>query len=283
MAAGDAPNPLMRLVVNGIYPDHEPITALSPALLAGIFRRCQSRWHTRAVGRTLILVDVKSRLIVDVARRILARHHRTGDTYATSWRSLTGFCWPLSRWFCPGSVRLISRSAPGEFGRLGRDRRYATGEQPQIDVAQQMVKWRAVFPFEFVSPWATTIYTGASRPISTRTSPCLQAASGRRRAVLRLAGNHDRQTSGSTSPHMNGRPTTRTRSATYASLRLDSNYMDRESRRGIETQRGSRQWDWRSVTSIIPLYSWTVHVGHRSRKVLKPLFVNTAWMSCRRP
>jgi len=41
----DAPNPRMRLVVNGIYPDTEPITALSPLLLAA-FRRCPSSSHT---------------------------------------------------------------------------------------------------------------------------------------------------------------------------------------------------------------------------------------------
>ena len=66
----DAPNPRMRLEVNGIYPDTEPITALSPELLA-TFPPLPVEVAYRVVGRTLIVIDVESRLIVDVARLIL--------------------------------------------------------------------------------------------------------------------------------------------------------------------------------------------------------------------
>lgn len=66
----DGPNPGMRLAVNGLYPDTEPITAVSPALLAA-FPPLPVEVAYRVVGRTLILIDVKSRLIVDVARLIL--------------------------------------------------------------------------------------------------------------------------------------------------------------------------------------------------------------------
>ncbi len=66
----DAPNPTMRLAVNGIYPDAEPITPLSPALLAA-FPPLPVEVAYRVVGRTLIVIDVESRLIVDVARQIL--------------------------------------------------------------------------------------------------------------------------------------------------------------------------------------------------------------------
>jgi hypothetical protein len=66
----DEPNPGMRLVVNGIYAGTEPITELPPALLAA-FPPLPAEVAYRIVGRTLILIDVKSRLIVDVARLIL--------------------------------------------------------------------------------------------------------------------------------------------------------------------------------------------------------------------
>jgi len=65
-----APNPGMRLAVNSVYPDTEPITALPPALLAA-FPTLPGEVVYRVVGRTLILVDVKSRLVVDVARFVL--------------------------------------------------------------------------------------------------------------------------------------------------------------------------------------------------------------------
>jgi hypothetical protein len=65
-----APNPRMRLVVNGLYPDSEPITAPSPELLAA-FPPLPAEVAYRVVGRTLVVVDVKSRLVVDLAHLIL--------------------------------------------------------------------------------------------------------------------------------------------------------------------------------------------------------------------
>ena len=65
-----APNPAMPLRVNGVYPDAEPTTALPPALLAA-FPPLPAEVAYRIVGRTLILVDVESRLIVDIARDVL--------------------------------------------------------------------------------------------------------------------------------------------------------------------------------------------------------------------
>ena len=65
-----APNPAMRLTVNGVYPDTEPTMALSPALLAA-YPPLPVEVAYRIVGRSLIVMDVESRLIVDVARRVL--------------------------------------------------------------------------------------------------------------------------------------------------------------------------------------------------------------------
>ena len=65
-----APTPTMHVEVNGIYPDTEPIMALPPALLAA-FPPLPVEVAYRIVGRTLIVTDVESRLIVDVARRVL--------------------------------------------------------------------------------------------------------------------------------------------------------------------------------------------------------------------
>jgi len=69
MKLGEA-SPRMQLVVNGIYSDAEPNTVMPPALL-GAFPPLPAEVAYRLVGRVLILIDVKSRLIVDVARDIL--------------------------------------------------------------------------------------------------------------------------------------------------------------------------------------------------------------------
>ena len=64
------PNPDMHLAVNSVYSDTEPTTPFPPELLA-VFPTLPAEIAYRIVGRTLIVVDVKSRLIVDVARLIL--------------------------------------------------------------------------------------------------------------------------------------------------------------------------------------------------------------------
>ena len=66
----DSADALMPLAVNEVYPDAEPITALSPALLSA-FPALPVEVAYRVVGRALVLMDVKSRLIVDVARLVL--------------------------------------------------------------------------------------------------------------------------------------------------------------------------------------------------------------------
>jgi hypothetical protein len=66
----DAASSSMRLAVNSVYPDTEPITPFPPALLAA-FPALPVEVAYRVVGRTLIVIDVKSRLIVDVAPLIL--------------------------------------------------------------------------------------------------------------------------------------------------------------------------------------------------------------------
>jgi len=69
MKSGEA-DPAMLLAVNGTYPDTQPVTSFSPVLLA-IFPVLPDGLTYRAVGRTLILFDVKSHLIVDIARLVL--------------------------------------------------------------------------------------------------------------------------------------------------------------------------------------------------------------------
>ena len=66
----DGPNTGMRLTVNGLYPDTEPVTALPPELLAA-FPTLPAEIAYRVVGRTLILLDVQSRLIVDLIPLLL--------------------------------------------------------------------------------------------------------------------------------------------------------------------------------------------------------------------
>jgi hypothetical protein len=66
----DEPRTDMRLVVNEIYPANQPKTAVSPRLLAA-FPPLPVELEYGIVGRTLIVLDRKAQLIVDVARLVL--------------------------------------------------------------------------------------------------------------------------------------------------------------------------------------------------------------------
>jgi hypothetical protein len=60
----------MHLQVNGIYPDAVPYTAVSPALLAK-FPKLPDDVAYRIVVRELVLIDVRSSMIVDLAHEVI--------------------------------------------------------------------------------------------------------------------------------------------------------------------------------------------------------------------
>jgi hypothetical protein len=60
----------MHLQVNGVYPDAVPYTAVPPTLLAG-FPKLPDDVAYRVVQRDLVLIDVKSGLVVDMAHELL--------------------------------------------------------------------------------------------------------------------------------------------------------------------------------------------------------------------
>jgi 3',5'-cyclic AMP phosphodiesterase CpdA len=172
------------------------------------------------------------------------------------------FAFPLKA----NSVRL---AAIGDFG---------TGEQLQIDVAQQMVKSRAVFPFEFVITLGDNIYTG-SQP-----SDFEKAFAVPYKALLDAGvpfyatlGNHDTTNERFYKPfNMNGANYYTFKKGNVRFFALDSNYMDQKQTAWLETQlRNAGNGGWRICYLHHPLYSSGMFHGPAIdlRKVLEPLFV----------
>ena len=181
----------------------------------------------------------------------------------TLWaRGQAGVVFPLT----PGSVRL---AAIGDMG---------TGAAPQIDVANQMVKARASFPFDFVITLGDNIYIG-EKPSDFEKA---FAAPYRRlldAGVLFYAslGNHDHASEQSYAPfNMNG-----ANYYTYTKGRvrffvLDSNHMDAAQIAWLEVRlREAGDADWKVCYFHHPLYSSARRHGSdvRLRKLLEPVFV----------
>lgn len=172
------------------------------------------------------------------------------------------FAFPLQG----NSVRF---AAIGDFG---------TGEQPQIDVAQQMMKSRAVFPFEFVITVGDNLYTGSApsdfdKDFAVPYKPLLDAG------VLFYAtlGNHDVTNERFYKPfNMNGLTYYSFKKHNVRFFALDTNYMDPKQTAWLETQlRDAGNGGWKICVFHHPLYSSGKYHGPDKalRKVLEPLFV----------
>jgi predicted phosphodiesterase len=183
-------------------------------------------------------------------------------TLALSAGGAADFAFPLQA----NSVRL---AVIGDMG---------TGAQPEIDVAQQMVKSRAVFPFEFVITLGDNIYTG-SRP-----SDFEQDFAAPYKSLLdagvpfyAVLGNHDGTNERFYKPfNMDGANYYTYKKGRVRFFALDSNYMDPAQTAWIETKlREAGNGDWKICYFHHPLYSSAKFHGPATdlRKVLEPLFV----------
>ena len=172
------------------------------------------------------------------------------------------FAFPLQT----NSVRL---AVIGDFG---------TGEQPQLEVAQQMVKSRAAFPFEFVITLGDNIYTGSQpsdfdKDFAIPYKALLDAGV----PFYATLGNHDKTNERFYKPfNMNGETYYALKKGNVRFFALDSNYMDRKQTAWVETQlRDAGNGDWKICYFHHPLYSSGKYHGSDVdlRKVLEPLFV----------
>ena len=153
------------------------------------------------------------------------------------------FAFPLQA----NSVRL---AAIGDMG---------TGKQPQIDVARQMVKSRAAFPFEFVITLGDNIYTGSQasdfdRDFAVPYKALLDAGV----PFYATLGNHDTTNERFYKPfNMNG--------ANYYSIgrgnglvdffMLDSTDFDNEQTTWFENQLTQSKALWKVAVFHHPIYS----------------------------
>lgn len=195
-------------------------------------------------------------------RGVLALLLSAAVTLVLSARGPADFAFPL----VPNSVRL---AVIGDMG---------TADQPQLDVARQMVKARAVFPFEFVITLGDNIYTGSQpsdfdKAFAVPYKPLLDAGV----PFYATLGNHDKTNERFYKPfNMNGENYYAYKKGHVRFFALDSNYMDPKQTAWIEAQlREAGNGDWKICYFHHPLYSSArFHGPDRDlRRVLEPLFV----------
>jgi predicted phosphodiesterase len=181
---------------------------------------------------------------------------------------------------------VLSASGPADFAfplqansvRLAVIGDMGTAELPQIQVAQQMVKSRAAFPFEFVITLGDNIYTGSlpsdfEKAFAVPYKPLLDAGV----PFYATLGNHDKTNERFYKPfNMNGTTYYTFKKGNVRFFALDSNYMDPKQTAWLETQlREAGNSGWKICYFHHPLYSSATFHGPDGdlRKVLEPLFV----------
>jgi hypothetical protein len=183
-------------------------------------------------------------------------------TLALSVGRAAEFAFPLQA----NSVRL---AVIGDFG---------TGEQPQIEVAQQMVKSRAAFPFEFVLTVGDNLYTGSeAADFDLAFAVPYKALLDAGVPFYATLGNHDKTNERFYKPfNMNGANYYAFTKHNVRFLALDTNYMDQRQTAWLESQlRNASPGEWKICFFHHPLYSSAKYHGAATdlRKVLEPLFV----------
>ena len=152
-----------------------------------------------------------------------------------------------------------------------------TGKKPQYEVAEQMIRDRQKFPFEFVIAVGDNLY-GGSNPSDyqskfERPYKLLLDAGVNFYAVL---GNHDNPNERFYAPfNMNGQKYYTYKKGNVRFFALDSNYMDRQQLSWLEKELQNSGSDWKICYLHHPLYSSGAFHGSSTdlRLLLEPLFV----------
>jgi predicted phosphodiesterase len=152
-----------------------------------------------------------------------------------------------------------------------------TGEKPQYEVAEQMIKAHQKFPFEFVVALGDDLY-GGSAPSDYESKfeqpyKLLLDAGVNFYAVL---GNHDSPNERFYKPfNMNGQKYYTYKKGNVRFFALDSNYMNPQQLSWLETELQNSGSDWKICYFHHPLYSSGAFHGSSTelRLILEPLLV----------
>jgi predicted phosphodiesterase len=180
----------------------------------------------------------------------------------------------LSAAFAADEFKFPLKSGSVRFAAIGD---MGTGEPPQYEVAQQMLKARQTFPFDFVIMLGDNIY-GGSKPadidkkFAVPYKPLLDAGV----KFYASLGNHDDTNERFYQPfNMNGESYYTYKKGNVRFFVLNSNYMDPKQLAWLEAQlKDAGNGGWKICYFHHPLYSSGKFHGSSLdlRKLLEPLF-----------
>jgi Calcineurin-like phosphoesterase len=154
----------------------------------------------------------------------------------------------------PADLQLPLKPKSVRFAVIGDN---GTGDKPQYDVAAQMQKFHDAFPFEFVVMLGDNLYGGDSaidykKKFEDPYRPLLDAGV----KFYASLGNHDNSNERFYKPfNMNGARYYSFKNGNTEFFALDSNYMDPEQLKWLDSHLGGSSATWKICFFHHPLYS----------------------------
>jgi predicted phosphodiesterase len=171
-------------------------------------------------------------------------------------------------------LRLPNKKGTVKFGVIGDN---GTGESEQYDVAAEMARWHAAFPFEFVIMLGDNMYGSQNpRDFVRKFEEPYKELLARDVTFYAALGNHDNQENRFYKPwNMNGERYYTFKKDRVRFFVLDTDYLDQQQRTWIERQLRDSTDDWKIAYFHHPLYSSARAHGSQIdlQLILEPLFV----------
>jgi predicted MPP superfamily phosphohydrolase len=152
-----------------------------------------------------------------------------------------------------------------------------SGTQKQQQVADMMVQYRTVFPFEFVLMMGDNLYGGESpKDFEKKFSNVYKTLLDNKVKFYAALGNHDLPLQANYENfNMNGKEYYRFKKGNVAFYALNSNYMDKKQVEWLEKELAGDTSEWKVCFMHHPPYSSARKHGSDTqvREVLEPIFV----------
>ena len=152
-----------------------------------------------------------------------------------------------------------------------------SGTEKQRDVGNMMVKYRALFPFEFVLMMGDNLYGGeAPQDFEKKFSEPYKALLDNKVKFYATLGNHDLPLQVNYENfNMNGKEYYRFKKGNVAFYSLNSNYMDKKQVKWLEDELAKDTSEWKICFFHHPPYSSAKKHGSddQLREVVEPIFL----------
>jgi hypothetical protein len=271
----EAENKAVPARVNYPYPETQELLEMPAALLLRL-PQLPKQVRYRFVRNNLFLVDRENGLILDFMTEVLPPAAPQGQPVAASSGDANVGA-RAARAAGPGTPLTLTLPNKGDSVRFMVVGDTGTGTRQQNELAQLMVRYRQVFPFEFALMMGDNLYQGESAAdYKKKFEDVYKPLLDQQVKFYATLGNHDESNQRFYEYfNMNGEEYHRFKKGNVAFYCLNSNYMDKKQLAWLEGQLAKDDSEWKIAYFHHPPYSSGGKHGSETslREVIEPVFL----------